>query len=240
MSDEHTTAPSKQGPGRKRMTTDEFVGRAIQTHGNKYDYSRTQYTLSKNKVEIICPIEGHGLFEQRAGAHLSGDGCQLCADDALKVELPSPNDRVNLNCDKHGQYTVPQRWIDIGKADCRKCKQEARERSQSQLPTADPEQQRSLQQRADENRHRYRKSIESSRNEHQDHEPDEFEGQVEQFIRNAEAKYGETWFDYDSMDFRGLDHPLELVCLCHGPFHVERARDHLGHHGCAGCIAEGT
>ena len=45
-------------------------------HGNKYDYSKVQYTTNSGKVCIICPE--HGEFWQRASAHLSGNGCPVC------------------------------------------------------------------------------------------------------------------------------------------------------------------
>ena len=58
------------------MTTKQFVERAIQIHGNKYDYSKVKYTGTYNKVIIICPI--HGKFEQKPNGHLNGRGCPKC------------------------------------------------------------------------------------------------------------------------------------------------------------------
>lgn len=59
-----------------RLTTTEFIFKAKQVHGDKYDYSRTVYTRSRDSVSIICPK--HGMFEQRAADHLSGSGCPGC------------------------------------------------------------------------------------------------------------------------------------------------------------------
>lgn len=56
--------------------TETFIEQAREVHGSKYDYSKTQYTLNKNKVEIICPE--HGSFWQAASSHLSGSGCSAC------------------------------------------------------------------------------------------------------------------------------------------------------------------
>lgn len=44
----------------KRKTTEQFVAEAKAIHGDKYDYSKTKYINSRDKVEIICPI--HGSF----------------------------------------------------------------------------------------------------------------------------------------------------------------------------------
>lgn len=61
----------------KRLTTKEFVEKAMLLHGNKYDYSQTVYVDSRTKVSIIC--REHGAFEQRASSHLLGNGCHDCA-----------------------------------------------------------------------------------------------------------------------------------------------------------------
>jgi len=60
-----------------RLTTSEFIEKAIIIHGNEYDYSKTNYTKSIEKVKIICKI--HGLFEQVAGHHLEGHKCKQCS-----------------------------------------------------------------------------------------------------------------------------------------------------------------
>ena len=58
----------------------EFASRAKEVHNNKYDYSLVEYTHSKTKVRILCPI--HGIFEQRPDNHLLGIGCIHCANEA--------------------------------------------------------------------------------------------------------------------------------------------------------------
>ena len=63
----------------KKLTTQEFIAKAIETHGDKYDYSTTQYKGTDAKVTIVCPE--HGAFEQRACNHLLGRGCNRCSVD---------------------------------------------------------------------------------------------------------------------------------------------------------------
>jgi len=58
------------------MTTEEFIARAREVHGNKYDYSKVEYNGWHNKICIICPE--HGEFWQEAGSHLNGNGCPNC------------------------------------------------------------------------------------------------------------------------------------------------------------------
>lgn len=69
----------------KRLTTEEFIRRAREIHGDKYDYSKTCYTGYRHKVIIICPI--HGEFTTSAQVHLGGSGCRLCRNEEQKVGL---------------------------------------------------------------------------------------------------------------------------------------------------------
>lgn len=46
-------------------------------HGDRYDYSLSEYTKTESKIKIICPE--HGVFEQRVSMHKIGRGCQECA-----------------------------------------------------------------------------------------------------------------------------------------------------------------
>ena len=56
--------------------TIKFIEKALEIHGNKYDYSKVNYIGSKKKINIICYT--HGEFEQRVDTHLSGQNCKLC------------------------------------------------------------------------------------------------------------------------------------------------------------------
>jgi hypothetical protein len=58
-----------------KLTTKEFIEKARLKHGDKYDYSKAEYTNSKTKVCIICPE--HGEFWQTPGDHLDGHGCKF-------------------------------------------------------------------------------------------------------------------------------------------------------------------
>lgn len=58
--------------------TEDFINRSNKIHNFKYDYSKTKYEFSSDKVIIICPE--HGEFEQVANSHLRGMGCKKCGD----------------------------------------------------------------------------------------------------------------------------------------------------------------
>lgn len=62
--------------------TREFIGRAKEIHGERYDYSEFIYSKNSAKSKIICKI--HGSFLQQPSNHLSGNGCPKCAPEDRK------------------------------------------------------------------------------------------------------------------------------------------------------------
>lgn len=60
-----------------RLTTKQFINRAKQKHGNKFDYSLAVYKGNKLKVKLICN-NCNGTFSTKAGTHLEGYNCPLC------------------------------------------------------------------------------------------------------------------------------------------------------------------
>lgn len=69
----------------KKTTTEEFVAKAISLHGDKYDYSKVEYTTTRGKVCIVCPK--HGEFWQSPEIHLGGSICPKCSNDNRKHTL---------------------------------------------------------------------------------------------------------------------------------------------------------
>lgn len=68
----------------KQKDTEWFVRKGNKVHNNKYDYSDTDYTSSKELLTISCPI--HRSFEQTAEGHLQGKGCPKCGRNLSKAE----------------------------------------------------------------------------------------------------------------------------------------------------------
>ena len=58
------------------VTTEDFIEKASLRHNNLYDYSKSEYKLSHNKIIITCKV--HGDFSQSSNDHLNGCGCQKC------------------------------------------------------------------------------------------------------------------------------------------------------------------
>lgn len=72
---------------KESLSTKEFIEKAKQIHGNKYDYSKVIYKDMKTKVCIICPM--HGEFWQTPANHtnkLLKSGCPKCKAEKLSIE----------------------------------------------------------------------------------------------------------------------------------------------------------
>ena len=88
----------------RRLTTEEFIQRAREVHGNKYDYSKSQYVNAKTKITIICPK--HGEFLQSADCHLNrGHGCPKCkAEKSSMKNKKSIKDFIIEARNKHNNF----------------------------------------------------------------------------------------------------------------------------------------
>lgn len=69
---------------------------ALEKHGDRYDYTKTDFSLKTNKVIITCKI--HGDFNQDLDRHLQGRGCHKCGGSFLATF-----DEILIRCNKiHG------------------------------------------------------------------------------------------------------------------------------------------
>jgi len=60
----------------KKITTELFIERAKQVHGDLYDYTKTIYVSVFTVVIVTCP--DHGDFMITPGNHTQGCGCKQC------------------------------------------------------------------------------------------------------------------------------------------------------------------
>ena len=129
----------------KKLTQEEFILKAIETHGFKYDYSKVEYVNSSTKVCIICPK--HGEFYMRPNSHLRGQGCPRCGDeqkgldkkllcretfatkaravhgdkyDYTKVDYVKSSLPVTIICPKHGEF-LQKPNVHLNGHGCPKC-----------------------------------------------------------------------------------------------------------------------
>ena len=129
----------------RKMTTEEFIRRAQEIHGDKYDYSLVKYITAHIKVKIICK-KHNKIFEQKPYSQLQGVGCPICGKiqkaesrkntivffvqkarkehglkfDYSKVVFINMNTKVCIICSEHGEFwQTPHDHI--GGHGCRKC-----------------------------------------------------------------------------------------------------------------------
>ena len=194
----------------KKLTTELFIEKAKNIHGDKYDYSKAEYVNSRTKVCIICPE--HGEFWQEANSHLQGEGCRKChlenkpkqmhtdkfiekarnihgdKYDYSKVEYVNPKEKVCIICQEHGEFWQnPYNHLN-GKG-CPKC---------------------GLKKCADIKR----KSI-------------------KQFIEEAKKIHGEK-YDYSAVEYVNAFEKVKIICPKHGEFWQE-PHNHLKGNGCPIC-----
>ena len=106
----------------RRLSTAEFIERALRAHGNRFSYARVEYRGSHIKVKIQC--HEHGVFEQTPRNHWLGQGCPRCAGKGITttewinraravhggtygyslVEYVAAEKPVKIICAKHGPF----------------------------------------------------------------------------------------------------------------------------------------
>lgn len=114
----------------RTKTHEQFIKEAIEKYGDFYDYSKSTYKKSNEKVIIICRI--HGSFQRKPKDLLYGKGCAKCGNARTaefnrkskeqfiidskskhgdkytyeKTEYTDSREDVILNCKTHGYFQV--------------------------------------------------------------------------------------------------------------------------------------
>ena len=123
---------------KSNITTKNFIQKAMNVHGTKYDYAQVVYHKMSEKVTIIC--QKHGNFLQQAGNHLMGTGCPKCSIrpkqsteefiqkakqqhgekyDYSKTMYEDRKIKITYKCPKHGLINqLPYTHLKSGCAKC--------------------------------------------------------------------------------------------------------------------------
>ena len=68
-----------------KISQEAFIEKAIQIHGENYDYSLVKYKLYTIKVVITC--KKHGQFLQSPANHIKGHGCPICKKSKGETQI---------------------------------------------------------------------------------------------------------------------------------------------------------
>lgn len=188
--------------------TDSFILKSKTIHGDHYDYSKSNYTRSCEKIEIVC--KDHGSFWQIARDHYNSKaGCPSCAgtkrltnlefmQKAKKIhnnkylypDLNYKNNRgtIKILCPTHGEFKQTATDHLSGKS-CSKCVKELR---------------------------MFKKTI------HQD-----------AFIKRCLIVHGDK-YDYSLTKYTKMNDEIIVICRVHGIFR-QKANTHQRGSGCLEC-----
>ncbi len=196
----------------EKLTNEQFIAKAREIHGNKYDYSKVEYINNHTKICIICPQ--HGEFWQRPNSHLDGCGCKLCGInksasnrtlqteefirkakeihgnkyDYSKVEYINAKNKVCIICPQHGEFWQAP-FNHLNSNGCGKCGR-----------------------------------IEYAKNHNKG---------VENFITDSKKVHGNK-YDYSKVEYINATTKVCIICPEHGEF-WQRPMEHLNGCGCPKC-----
>lgn len=133
------TKLTKINASTKKLTTEEFIKKAKEKHGNKYSYEKVIYEKSNKHVLVTCSI--HGDFLITPNHLLSGRGCAKCSKNYKytdkefieklitifgekylydKVEYVSTHKQILIGCKTHGYFKIQPSNLLRGEG-CPKC-----------------------------------------------------------------------------------------------------------------------
>lgn len=184
----------------------EFINRALDIHGELYDYSLVEYKNISTKVELIC--KEHGSFFIRPSHHIyRKQGCPVCAgrhtyrsytlkaseihdfkyDYTKTIYTGSKNDVVII-CPIHGEFSQRADHHLAGRG-CKACAYDTLS--------------------------------------------DKFTYNTETFIRKA-RKVHKNKYDYSNTVYNKSCDVVEIICPLHGSFY-QQPNNHLSGKGCIEC-----
>lgn len=196
----------------RRLTHEQFLQKAVDVHGDTYDYSHAQYERTDIPIKIKCLV--HGIFEQTPNAHLCGHGCDKCRRkvnsdkqrkaleqfikearakhgdkfDYSQVVYTNTNTVIKIKCPMHGDFEQLPSGHLSGRG-CKKC--------------------------ADTNNGQLRRS------------------NTADFIKKATTIHTDK-YDYSEVNYEANDIHITIICSTHGAF-LQLPAVHLRGNGCPLC-----
>lgn len=79
-----------------------FIKKAVELHGDRYVYDKDNYISSRDFMDILC-VKHNKVFQQRPSAHLQGQNCPECGNEAsIENSRMSKEDFVKRCIEIHG------------------------------------------------------------------------------------------------------------------------------------------
>lgn len=196
--------------GYNRMTTEIFVKKANIVHSERYDYKKTEYITTSDKVIIFCNVHKK-YFIQTPNKHLMGQGCKECGGehrrktlelfieqakivhnekyDYSNVKYINAKFKVEIMCKKHGLFSqLP--YNHTRGAGCPECAKELISTSMT--------------------------------------------GNTKAFIEKAKLVHADK-YNYDSTIYERDSIKVKIFCNTHQEFFMQTASRHIGGSGCIKC-----
>lgn len=197
--------------GGRKLTTEEFIQKAKEIHGDRYDYSKTEYIDNKTKVCIIC--KKHGEFWQLPNNHIhktNKRGCPKC-NGGIKLTQEEFIEKAKL-VHKENEYDYSLvKYINSStpvKIKCNKCGKIFEQRPDVHL-------------RGSGCSYCY----------------GNLKKTTEQFIEEAKKVHGDK-YDYSKVNYVDCYHKVEIICKKCGNIFLQEANSHLQGHGCQKCASK--
>ena len=142
----------------KRLTLGEFINKATNIHGDKYNYLLSVYVNAKTKLIVTCNT--HGDFSITPNDLLSGKGCPICGEinrrnsksnshedfinksnlihnfkyNYSKSKYNRQSDTVIIECPIHGEFSIIAK-NHLSGSGCMLCGRDSISKSRSENPT---------------------------------------------------------------------------------------------------------
>ncbi len=90
-----------------RWTTEPFITKSKEIHGDKFDYGRVEYVNSITKIELVCNDCGY-TFGVLPSNHFAGQSCKRCAYKTIPQNISISHDAfVQKSSDMYGdKFTI--------------------------------------------------------------------------------------------------------------------------------------
>ena len=200
----------------KRMTTEEFIAKAKDKHGDRYSYSKSKY--ERNSVNVTITCNKHGDFDQSPNSHLMGRGCRKCGLVTKVAGRRKPTDKfieqaksvhggvytyehaiyqnafkkICITCPEHGDFWIAPNCLLSGQR-CYECALIARGLSRRNT--------------------------------------------FDEFLAGAKETHGEK-YEYIESSYTDASSKMTIVCPDHGEF-KQSPKSHVYGRGCHGCVVTG-